>query len=185
VDEVDSVAHPTDEELIARCRESLSRSREIFSLLYERHHVELFNFLHRYLGNFHLAEDVLQETFLRVFRNLHRFEPERRLADWIYTIALNAARDLQRRKKGAHLDTDMAVAGGDATPAEQTSKKEEAKLLERLILDLPDEERAVFILNRVEGKTLQEAADAMGFSLRTAKNRLAAAFEQLARSGVA
>ena len=169
----------TDEQLVESCRGSFDRTREIFAVLYERHHVALFNFLRRYVGNDHVAEDLLQETFLRVFRGMDQFHPEKRLTDWIYTIALNAARDLLRRRRPSATEPEPAAAA--AGPAEETERREEHQRLSKMILDLPDEERAVFLLSRVEGRPLQEVADVMGFSLRTAKNRLADAVDHLSR----
>ncbi len=168
-----------DEELVALCQQSMARTKEILGVLYERHHVGLYNFLRRFVGNAHLAEDLLQETFLRVFRGLSAFRPERRLADWLYTIALNAARDAMRRKRPALLATDVPSG---ASPAAAAERHEEEELLSKMILQLPDEERAVFLLARVERRTMQETADAMGFSLRTAKNRLASALGRLSHA---
>lgn len=166
----------SDEELVELARASAQRTRAILATLYERHHVGLFNFLSRYVGDPHQAEDLLQETFLRVLRSLDGFRPDRRVADWIYTIALNAARDAFRRKRPAPMTAEPA-----AIPPDAASQREETERLGKLLLQLPDEERAVFLLARVEGRRLQEIADLMGFSLRTAKNRLADAIDRLAR----
>jgi RNA polymerase sigma-70 factor (ECF subfamily) len=78
------------------------------------------------------------------------------------------------------LEPDFAPAI-EAGPEERTAIRDEHEKLSRLITDLPEEERAVFILARVEGKPLQEVADVMGFSVRTAKYRLADALEHLTR----
>ncbi len=168
-----------DEQLLESCRGSFEQTRRTFEVLYERHHLALFNFLRRYVGSDHAAEDLLQETFLRAFRGMDGFRPERRLADWLFTIALNAARDLRRRRRPAGEPGDSASP--DAGPEEATERREEHERLSRLLLDLPEEERAVFLLSKVEGRPLQEVADLLGFSLRTAKNRLAAALDSLSR----
>lgn len=172
----DAFDHLPDEELAALAHQSMERTRDILAVLYRRHHVALYNFLKRYTGHAHLAEDLLQETFLRVFRSLHRFRPDRRLADWLYTIALNAARDALRSKKPGRIEAvepSLAAAG--------TRALDDAELASTLLQRLPDEERAVFLLARVEGRKLQDIADLMEFSLRTAKNRLASAHDRLAR----
>jgi len=173
-------AELSDEALVTRCRASFDWTRETMAVLYQRHRVGLFNFLRRYVGDDHVAEDVLQETFLRVIRGIEQFEPTKRFADWIYTIALNAARDGMRRRKAVSLEPDFAPAM-EAGPEERTAIRDEHEKLSRLITDLPEEERAVFILARVEGKPLSEVADVMGFSVRTAKYRLADALEHLTR----
>jgi RNA polymerase sigma-70 factor, ECF subfamily len=177
---VEPLERLSDEELVELCGESFDRTREIFAILYERYRTGLFNFLKRYTGSSHAAEDVLQETFLRVFRNLRSYQPGGRMTAWIHTIALNAARDLARKRKPEPLATDD-VAEERGSPADGLIRREEEAELSRRLVELPEEERVAFILSRLEGRPLQEVADVLGVSLRTAKNRLASALERLVR----
>ena len=99
----------TDEQLMAQSRRGDHRA---FALLVRRYEAPLYGYLHRMLQNGADAEDAFQETFLRVYRNLHRFRPDSRFKPWVYPIAANLARDrLRARKRRAEEPIDDVTAG--------------------------------------------------------------------------
>src|SRR5690606_33037631 len=87
----------SDEELIQRFQEG---DQYAFDLIVHRYKDALFNFTYRYLGNSQEAEDVVQETFLRIFRNRFAYRQIAKFSTWIYTIAGNLAKtELRKRKR--------------------------------------------------------------------------------------
>ena len=177
-----SLAGLSDEALALRCREGAASAKESLAVLYERYHVGLYTFLARYVGNESLAEDLLQETFLRAFRALPRFVPQNSFASWLYTIALNAARDYLRKRSLRALPAggeDLAV--DHRTPETALQQKEQGDRVARLLKSLPEEERAVLVLSRLEGRKMAEVAQIVGCSLRTTQYRLSSAIDRLSR----
>ncbi len=137
--------------------------------LYDRYAARLMGFGVRLLGDRSLAEELVQETFVRVWRSAPGFDAERgTVSAWIFTIARNAAVDLQRRRgRQAGAGTSPELAVDDAA-------------LESLVTDLTirdaldalaDDHRAVLDLAYVEGLTQSEVADRLAIPLGTVKSR--------------
>src|SRR5271170_2622696 len=120
---------PSDESLLARLK---AGEEDALGVLIERYKRPLFGYLHRMLGNAAEAEDVFQETFLRVVKHLPRFEEGRRVKPWVYAIASNLVKNVYRSRKyrektsidqegeaGEPLSASLAALGH--TPAELAS----------------------------------------------------------------
>ena len=90
---------------------------EAFRLLVERHSRALFKLAYRMTGNEHDAEDVVQDAFLKAYRNLDRFEERSQVSSWLYRIASNCAFDVLRRRKRRDNPTDSLDVGGRARAA--------------------------------------------------------------------
>src|SRR5437879_422409 len=91
-----AVGAQTDEELIKAFQNG---REEAFSALVGKYKHQLMNFVYRYLGDYDDADDVVQETFVRVFRHKDSYEPVAKFSTWIYTIASNLAKSQLRRRK--------------------------------------------------------------------------------------
>lgn len=87
---------PTDEQLIARFQEG---DEYAFDLLVKRYRDPLMNFIFRFVGDRTDSEDILQETFLRLYKNKHYYKEIAKFSTWIYTIAGNLAKTELRKKK--------------------------------------------------------------------------------------
>lgn len=178
----------SDDALIGRCLQARaaadaasSAARAAFEGLYARHAAAVLAFLtglHR--GDQDAARDALQETFLRFYTALPSFQRGRPVRPWLHRIARNVSLDAWKkaRPKG-ELEADPADGG--PAPPELAARCEGEGLLRRAVLALPPEERAVFLLRHDEGRTFDEAAEALGCSVRTAKYRMQAALARLAR----
>lgn len=137
-----------------------------FQVLYERYHRAVFAFALRSLGDRGTAEDVLQETFLRVFARRPEYRPVAAFRTWLFTIARNLVVD-QIRKRGAesHSDADPAlemVTDPGASPLEQAEGQELSDRLERALGRLPAAQREVLVLSRVAGLSHREVAEITG-----------------------
>jgi RNA polymerase sigma-70 factor, ECF subfamily len=132
---------------------------------------DLRRFIRRRVADDHLADDLLQETFLRIHRGLGSLAEADRLAAWVHRIARNVIHD--------HYRTAARIRPlGDAGPAaaqydEQDRLRSEAGVwLEEMIGQLPEKYRDAVQLSEIEGLTQQQVADRLGLSLSGAKSRV-------------
>ena len=139
--------------------------------------------LHRH--DEHAARDALQETFLRFWKSLPTFERSRPLRPWLLRIARNASLDMWKRasakaERGFDEMSDVAESS-EPGPSELAAQRETAGVLRRVVLALPTDQRAVFLLKHDEGLTYAQVAEALGCSVRTAKYRMKAALATVGR----
>ena len=139
-----------------------------FRALYRRHNPKVYRFVLRMMGgDVAEAEDIVQETWMRVTRALDRFRWESALGSWISGIALNRVRELARKKKRSLVEVDgeweMPVA-----PPEPGKRVD----LERALELLPPGFRTVLVLHDVEGFTHQEIGNQLGITDGTSKSQL-------------
>ena len=136
------------------------------------------------------VDDVVQEVFLVVHRRLGDFEGRASIKTWIFGILAKVAADHRRssRRKSPHarsvggvVDADI-VADEEASPHRELVRSEGVKLLHRLLDELDDERRAVFVLAELEQMSAPEIAEALGVKLNTVYARLRAAREQFNQS---
>ena len=150
--------------------------------LVERHHSPLLGFLYRLTGGDRpLAEDLVQETFLRVLRGIHRYQPARPFKPWLYAIAINAARDHYKSadtRYTASLTADFDAAGPD-TPGETSLAADEWRQVEAAVRSLPLHQREVVVLRYADELSLQEIASVLGIPVGTVKSRLSLALGRL------
>lgn len=134
----------------------------------------------RMTGNSASAEDLVQETFLRAFRNFHRFEPGSNFRAWIFTILTNTYINEYRRRSRAPLPTDFAEvepAQEESSPfltAEQVDALKErlGDEAKRAIEKVSPELRLVFLLSTFEGMSYKEIAEVVGVPIGTVMSRL-------------
>ncbi|MGE4650286.1 MAG: RNA polymerase sigma factor [Myxococcota bacterium] len=166
---------PSDEELMKRVAEG---DGEALAALVERHSARVHAYLTRYTRSREDADDLLQETWIRVARSARRFDPARRFRTWLYGIATNLGRDLFRRRG----TRERALLDINAQPEPSTSN--EASIAERRevrdrIAGLPDRMREVVLLRYFEGMNEAEMAAALGIARGTVKSRLHTALGRL------
>jgi RNA polymerase sigma-70 factor (ECF subfamily) len=129
------------------------------------------------------AEDVAQETFIRVFRALDRYDPARPFAAWLFTIAARLAIDHIRRRKQSPLslfqrdaetleERTIEVVDPGPGPEELTSHAEEEGRAQKLIDSLPHHYRIVVMLRHQQDLSYEEIAEALGLPLGTVKARI-------------
>jgi RNA polymerase sigma-70 factor (ECF subfamily) len=127
-----------------------------------------------------LVEDATQDSFVVVHRRISDLRPDASEKAWLFGIAIRVARDYrrtQRRKGTTSIDTDTATSS-DLGPFERTAKAEAGRVLERFLVSLEDDKRAVFVMAELEGMTAPEISDASGTNLNTVYSRLRGARER-------
>lgn len=171
---------PADErELVRRI---LSGDREAFRLVVLRFQQPLAELVFRQVGGDRAAvEDVVQETFLRAYRALDRWDPRFRLSTWLSRIALNTARDLGRRKqvREAAEPRDLVPAATPDDPAERAARSEAASSVSAALSALPEPQREVVVLSVWGGLSQSEIAAALDVPLGTVKTRQRTALHRL------
>jgi RNA polymerase sigma-70 factor (ECF subfamily) len=133
---------------------------------------DLRRFIRRRVSDDHVADDLLQETFLRIHRSIETLQEVDRLAAWVYRIARNVIHDHHRKA------TNAAVALADADPAHEAEdhlrqlRCQSAGWLDEMIRSLPERYREAVQLAEIEGLSQREVADRLGLSLSGAKSRI-------------
>ena len=164
---------------VARAREGDSQA---FRALVERHSRTIFRLAHRMTGNEHDAEDVVQETFLRAFRQLDRFEARANFGTWLYRIAVNCSIDLMRKRREATTDEPD---GMEQMATSSPHRQGDAPDLDRLVFSaeirqkvtgalgrLSQMERAAFVLRHFEGQSIEEIGRALGLRTNATKHSI-------------
>jgi RNA polymerase sigma-70 factor (ECF subfamily) len=170
----------SDEELIAAFQQG---DETAFNLLVGRYKDPLMNFVYRYLGDDDDADDVVQETFVRLFRNKHAYKPLAKFSTWLYTIATNLAKSQLRRMK-RHSIFSLSRRG-DEPQAKDFDIPDNRYSADRLVDGLMKEERIqkalnainpnyreVVILCDVQELSYQEICHVTGLNMGTVKSRL-------------
>jgi len=169
---------PTDEDLIERFQlGELAAYEEIV----RRYKDQLFNFVFRFLNNHEEAEDVVQETFLRVYRNRFAYTRIAKFSTWIYTIAGNLARtELRRRKRRRFFslsdmgleDRDYEISDEVFNPETQANSTLGEELIQREISKLSPKFREVIILRDVQELSYEEISKIIRVPIGTVKSRV-------------
>jgi len=183
------VRDDSDESLMLRYRDGDVRA---FELLVTRHRKPLFNFILRFVRDTAQAEDVTQETFLRLVKGADAYERQAKFTTWLYTIARNLCVDASRRgkhRKVASLDAPLGdddgaslldlLPDGAAGVDRQAQSRELGLRLRQAIEALPDEQREIFLLREVADLQFNEIANVVGCPENTVKSRMRYALEKL------
>jgi RNA polymerase sigma-70 factor (ECF subfamily) len=173
----------TDEELMVAYRDGDAGALDE---LYRRYQGPIFGFAYRYMGNADQAQDVLQETFLRVHRGREQYSPSSKFSSWLFRIARNLCIDEKRRywNRRVMAETEMAGRDPDAdtnvlqsfaddgtTASEKLGEDEVARRIRAAIEQLSDEQREVMILSKYQDMTYREIGDILGISTESVKQR--------------
>ncbi len=168
----------TDEELIARFQEG---DNYAFDLLVKRYKDPLMNFIFRFLGDRNEAEDIVQETFLRLYKNKHYYKEIAKFSTWIYTIAGNLAKTELRKKKRRKLfsihqfmqtEKDYDIPDESHSPETEANTVITDNLIQRAIQKLSPKFKQVILLRDVQGFSYEEISEIVGIPLGTVKSRV-------------
>jgi len=180
---------PDDAQVVALARNG---DGEAFRTIVERHSRALFHLAYRITGNETEAEDVVQETFVRAWKALDRFEARAQVGSWLHRIAANAALDLVRARR-RHGDRPAGVTEDgadpmDAIPSELPSPErvaagsEVGRRLRAAMAQLTPNERAAFVLRHFEDQPIEEIGRTLGLQANAAKQTIFRAVRKLRRA---
>jgi RNA polymerase sigma factor (sigma-70 family) len=169
----------TDEVLMRAVREGdISK----LGLLFERHHVPLFDFLCRTTGDRAVAEDLVQEVFMRILRYRRTYRDDGRFETWMFHIARNVRLDHFRRAR--HLEERLAddgpeVRADDPGADQQLEASERVAQLRRALMQLPDDKRELLVLARYRGMKYDQLAAMLRVDAGTVRVRVHRAIREL------
>jgi RNA polymerase sigma-70 factor (ECF subfamily) len=169
----------TDDELLRGCQQ---RDDAAVRELTRRYNQRLFRIARGILRDDSAAEDVVQETYIRVFTHLEQFRGDSSVGTWLVRIAMNLALGRIRSRKPTVDIDDTAHASADPDPETLMARHELRSLIERAIDELPDAFRTVFVARIVEGLSIQETAELFHLRPETVKTRVHRARRALRRS---
>lgn len=176
----------------AQVAKALAGDEEAFRPLVERHSQRLFRLAFRMTGNENEAEELVQETFLRAYRNLARFEARSNFGTWLYRICANCSLDqLRKRCNSAHFqELDDPEGGLSANDLSNPSPSPERMLLsaeirnqmDAAICQLTPTERTAFTLRHHEGLSIEEISRILGLRISATKNAVFRGVQKLRRA---
>lgn len=151
-----------------------SNDRKAIALLYQRHHLRLYRYLLRFVKSEAVAEELVNETFLDVWRSAGKFEGRSQVSSWIISIGRNKAISLLRKRSDAELDDDYASGLEDEsdTPETSTLKQDKAKAMRLCINRLGPDHREVIDLVYYQEKAIKEIAIILDVPENTVKTRV-------------
>jgi RNA polymerase sigma-70 factor (ECF subfamily) len=185
-------------QLIEACRRG---NPSAFNLLVWRWEKPLFNFVYRYVGDAAAAQDLVQDTFVRVVNSIGQYSHRGAFSSWLFQVAVNLCKDHLRKKRlqvvslhdyytsgsGEKVFVKDQVADEDAQTDAAVEAAERERLVRRLLAGLPEDQRAVILLKEYQALTFAEIAEVLGVPEGTAKARLyrglRAMRQQLEREG--
>jgi RNA polymerase sigma-70 factor (ECF subfamily) len=189
-----SAAAATDPDVAVMLRVQAG-DESAFRELFERFAPRVLTFVRRFIGNDARAEEVTQDVFVQIFRFRQRYQPQSRLASWIFTIATNhCLNELRRPERQLRVDLwerrgdedrpdDPQLADPDMPTAEEGARSRElARQLEAAVAELPPKQRAALLLSRMDGLAYRDVGEALGCSEGAVKALLFRATQTLKKT---
>ena len=177
---LDALSPMSDEDLMSQFQ---AGTVEAFDILVGRYKDPLTNYIYRFLGDMKECEDLLQETFLRVYRNRHSYRRIARFSTWLYTIAGNLARSEYRKRKRRRISSLQSVNKNDEeykmevpdetfSPDKDTESSIQDFYIQDALTKIPEEFREVVVLRDVQQLSYEEIAEITGLPMGTVKSRI-------------
>ncbi|MDE0087752.1 MAG: sigma-70 family RNA polymerase sigma factor [Candidatus Poribacteria bacterium] len=170
----------SDEELMLECSKG---DMSAFELLVRRYQDALVNYIYYTINDYHRAEDLAQETFLRVFKNASRYEPKASFKSWLYTIATNLSKNeiRNRARRNTYFLEDMVEENEDVYHSEFMidtryqpdilyEKKERQQLIKKTLKQLPENQRLALTLVTYQELSYEEISDILNCSTGAVKS---------------
>ncbi len=157
-------------------------NQKAFRKLYELFSEKVYNASLSYAHNIQDAEEITQDVFTNIFKNIAKFKGEAALSTWIYRITVNASLNhIKREKRFAFFKLNKSESDRPDFdhPGVLLENKDNASVLFKVIYTLPESQKTAFILSYVEGLPRQEVADVMEISLKAVESLLQRAKQNL------
>ena len=161
-------------------------------MLVERHSIRLFQLVYRMTGNEQDAEDVVQETFLRAYKQLNRFESRAGFSTWLHRNAANCSLDLLRKRKRQEEQVDTFELESEGPiptlpshappPDDQVFHLEVQQKIQAVMEQLTPMERTAFVLRHFEGRSIEEIGRALGTGTSATKQSIFRAVQKMRRA---
>jgi len=176
----------SDEELMDRCRKG---DMAAFELIVLRYKDAIFNFIYHFLSDYHRAQDISQETFLRVFKGIEHYRSRDCFKTWLYRIAANLCKNELRNQKRHRMfsleDSVLEIEGISSdiyiSLSEKYEKEEISKLVRKAIKSLPEDQRMAIIMREYQDLSYEEISSVLNCSLGAVKSKIHRARQNIKR----
>jgi len=174
--------HPDDVAAVAKAR---GGDDDAFRLLVERHSRSIYRLAYRMTGKAEDAEDVVQETFVRAYRQLGSFEARSNFGTWLYRIGFNCSVDYMRARPHREVPDSLDVLDQRPPQAETPSADDLVYAgeidgrVQRALLELSAQERAAFVMRHYHGCSIDEICRALGLKTNAAKHAVFRAVKKM------
>lgn len=182
----------SDEEMLTYCKHAdQEKVRECVSILARRYESSLLNYIYRIVGDRDIAEDLLQETFIRIYRKSREYRRIARFSTWLFKIATNLSlNEIRNRRHRPQLTLNLPVQSDEAdaeelvsllesrgahAPPQRVEDRELGRVIDDVLAEMPEAYRLVIILCDIEKFSYGEAAAALGTQPGTIGSRLSRA----------
>ena len=176
----EALSEMNDEELMAQFQAGTVAA---YDILVDRYKDQLTNYIYRFVGDWEECEDLLQETFLRVYRNRHSYRPVAKFSTWLYTIAGNLARSEYRKRKRRNVysiqsvnrdneEYEIDIPDESFSPDEAAEGAIQDKYIQEALMEIPEEFREVVVLRDIQQLSYDEIAQVTGLPMGTVKSRI-------------
>ena len=152
-----------------------------YNQLVNRFKDRLLNFIYRFVNDLDLAEDLVQDTLLKLYTHKDSYQEIAKFSTWLYTIAANLARTELRKKKRRKTfsvtelsrdDREFIIASSDVDPSEELSSQNFEKSVQRALAELPDDFKTIIILRDIQELSYDEISKIVDVPLGTVKSRI-------------
>ena len=152
-----------------------------YNQLVNRFKDRLLNFIYRFVNDLDLAEDLVQDTLLKLYTHKDSYQEIAKFSTWLYTIAANLARTELRKKKRRKTfsvtelsrdDREFIIASSDVDPSEDLSSQNFEKSVQRALAELPDDFKTIIILRDIQELSYDEISKIVEVPLGTVKSRI-------------
>jgi len=170
----------SDEDLMEKFQ---SGYEEAFNILIDRYTDRVHNFLYRYTHNHQDCEDLVQETFLRIYRSRNSYERIAKFSTWMYTIAINLAKSLHKKKQkmtkismhkdpNDEEDREIDIIDPNLTPDNVVNERMCVDQVEKALQKISEEFREVVVLRDIQQLSYEEITEITGLPMGTVKSRI-------------
>jgi len=161
--------HLTDEELVYQYK--TQKNENILEVLIKRYILSVYGFTRNYTGSNDNASDITQEVFVKVWKNINKFDESKSFKTWIFTIAKNTAIDWLKHKTELRLDDSFDLVDDTPSVLEQMIIREKSEKLSFAIAKLPSSYSSVIELYMKDGLNFREISEFTKESINTVKSK--------------
>jgi RNA polymerase sigma-70 factor (ECF subfamily) len=168
----------TDEDIMNKVKDG---SVQMLAILFERHHVKLYNYFLRLTGNKTNSEDLVQDVFFRILKYRASYRRESKFTTWMYRIGRNVHIDHLKKNKVAVPLEDLwnEEPAADARPDRKTGIEQDTAFLHKALSLLPPAKREILVLSRFQEMKYNDISTVLGCSLASVKTRVHRAIKEL------
>ncbi|MGD8979441.1 MAG: sigma-70 family RNA polymerase sigma factor [candidate division WOR-3 bacterium] len=142
---------------------------EPFDELVRRHSVKIHDLCYKILRNYDDASDMAQETFIKAYRKINKFDGRSKFSTWLYRIAVNNCLNYIKKRRPTEEIYDEMMSGGKDDPVERYRSKKLREMIYEAVAKLPTVQRAVFTLRTLEDMSYQDVSDILKKPISTIK----------------